>query len=452
MLLVLLALSAFLPWTRFELNTASDAAVVETAATLISAVAATLFFGRFWSHLRLRDLLLAVGLAVIGVSNLGADLLLAGNLVVVGHSAAWLVIGGRLVGWLSIAGSAVVRDRRLPRPAPPILQRLAAAAGVLVAAVVLVLALGAHVTSYEVLHREALGDPTAMLLAQVLLALLTTIAAVAFRREAAHAGSPPARLLALACAFAAAAALAGCAQPTFYASHVGMSDILRLGWLVALFACVCIEWSLDERRAQDDALARERRRMAADVHDLIMQDLSFALANARALVDDPAHGGEAHSVVSAGERALAGARDVVNALTEQRAEPIVAAVEASVRTAARRTPLKFEATGTLAAARADEPTRDALVHIGREAVTNAVKHAGAGAIEVVLERDDEWRLTVRDDGQGLHPPQSGRRQQRNSAAVGGFGLRSMRQHAEALGGTLSLRTGEHGTIVEASLP
>src|ERR1700735_2037618 len=34
--------------------------------------------------------------------------------------------------------------------------------------------------------------------------------------------------------------------------------------------------------------AHERWQMAADVHDLIMQDLSLALANARALSDDSA--------------------------------------------------------------------------------------------------------------------------------------------------------------------
>ena len=41
-----------------------------------------------------------------------------------------------------------------------------------------------------------------------------------------------------------------------------------------------------ERRAMADLLAVERRRIAADVHDLIMQDLALALANARTLADD----------------------------------------------------------------------------------------------------------------------------------------------------------------------
>jgi signal transduction histidine kinase len=442
--LLALALSAFIPGAHFELQTASDQAAVETAATLISALAAILFLQRFWRHLRLRSLLLASGLAVIACSNLGAGLLLAGNLVLAGHSAAWIVLGGRLGGWLLIAGSAVVSDRHLRRPTRVELRRIALAAGAIVVAGGLLLGLTAHTTSYEILHGEPLGDPTATLVAQILLALITGVAAVAFRGEASRDGSPSARLLALACAFAAASALAACASPAFYATHVGIADILRLGWLAALFACVCVEWSLDERHAPLHALARERRRMAADVHDLIMQDLSFALANARTLVDDPARGDSASTVVSAGERALAGARDVVSGLTEQRSLPIAAAVEGSVRTAARQTPVRFRAGGgTVATAQPDAPTCDALVHIAREAVTNAVKHARADTIEVALEREDEWRLVVVDDGRGFDAASGG----------SGFGLASMRLQAEALGGTLLVRSAPvGGTMVEALLP
>ena len=448
LLLLALALSAFVPATHFELQTASDQVALETSATLISAIAAVLFFDRFWQHLRLRSLLLAGGLAVIAVSSLGAGLLLAGNLVIAGHSAAWIVLGGRLAGWLLIAGSAVVPDRHLRRPSTAALRAILLRAGGLLVLAMVALALNAHTTSYGMLHSGPLGNPTAMLLVQILLALLTAVAAIAFRRESGHEDRPPARLLSLACAFAAASALAACATPTFYLSHVGIADILRLGWLAALFACVCVEWSLDERRAPAHALAHERRRMAADVHDLIMQDLSFALANARTLADDPTHEGPAHSIVTAGERALAGARDVVSGLTEQDSQPIVAAVESSVRTAARRTPLTFSGNDRQLAGQPDEPTREALVHIAREAVTNAVKHARPAAIEVSLRHDEEWHLVVHDDGRGFAPARGAGR-----GTPGGFGLESMRRQAEALGGTLLVHSGDSGgTTVEASLP
>lgn len=443
LLLLALALSAFVPGTRLQLNTASDQAAVETAATLIAAIAAILFFDRYWRHLRLRNLLLGGGLAVIAVSNLGAGLLLAGNLVIAGHSAAWIVVGGRLAGWVLIAISAIVPDRRLRRPTPATIRTIITCMGAAIVLATPVVLLNAHATTYQQLHGGPLGNRTAMLVSEILLALLTAVAAVAFRAEAGRNGGLPVRLLALACAFAAASALAACAMPSYYTSRVGVADILRLGWLAALFVCVCVERSLDERLAPADAVARERRRMAADVHDLIMQDLSLALANARTLVDDPARRAQASTVVLAGERALAGARNVVNALAEQDLQPISETVEASVRTAARHTPLTFHGSEVPSAARPDEHTRNALVHIAREAVTNAVKHARPGAIEVVLEHRDEWHLAVHDDGRGFDV--SGNRE--------GFGLSSMRRQAEALGGTLHVRNADAGgTIVEASLP
>jgi signal transduction histidine kinase len=200
-----------------------------------------------------------------------------------------------------------------------------------------------------------------------------------------------------------------------------------------------------------DALARERRRIAAEVHDLVMQDLSLALASARALADDPVAARHASVVVAAGERALAGARRIVSELAAPDRKPLVEAVEAverSVRRAARDVPLSFDAHGVTVGAQPDEPTLDALVHIGREAVTNAIKHAAPTAIEVVLERAEEWHLRVRDDGHGSDAGDAGGRR-----GVGGFGLASMRRHAHALGGSLRVSSAPGaGTTVEAVLP
>jgi signal transduction histidine kinase len=441
--LLALAASAFLPWTRFELHATSDQVAIETTTTLIAAIAAIIFFDRFWRHLRLRDLSLAGGLAVIAVSNLGAGVLLASNLILAGHSAAWVVLGGRLAGWVLIAGSAIVPDRRLRRPARSEIRSALLLAGAIVASATLIVVLNARATSYGALHGGPLGNPTAMLVVQILLVLLTGLAAIAFRHEARGQDSPTSCLLALACTFAAFSALAACATPSFYASRVGVADILRLGWLAALFACACVEWSLDERRAPAHALVHERHRMAADVHDLIMQDLSFALANARTLVDDPTRAHQASTVVAAGERALAGARGVVSGLNAHSSQPIAEAVEASVRAAARHTPLTFHAGGTQASGQPDEPTRNALIHIAREAVTNAVKHARPSTIEVVFGREDEWLLRVRDDGRGFDAADE----------HDGFGLTSMRHTAEALSGALRVRSSsDDGTTIEVSLP
>jgi signal transduction histidine kinase len=197
-----------------------------------------------------------------------------------------------------------------------------------------------------------------------------------------------------------------------------------------------------------------------------MQDLCLALASARALVDDPARSAQAHTVVSAGERALHGARHMVGALAADNSLSAADALEASVRTAARDKQFSFAARGVAATAQLDAHRQNALVHIAREAVTNAVKHAGACAIEVLFAYGKEWRLTVRDDGCGFDGARPGDRGTSRGALTathaqgpgvrpedaGGFGLASMRRQAESLGGALSVRSGSHGTTVEALIP
>jgi len=188
------------------------------------------------------------------------------------------------------------------------------------------------------------------------------------------------------------------------------------------------------------AVEHERRRMAADVHDLVMQDLALALARARMLADDtPA----AEAVVAAAERALAGARGLVCGLTVQRSEPIAAAVAAGVRRAARDIPVTVVAQDVPPLPQPDRQTFSAIVHIAREAVTNAVKHANPTRIDVALECPEEWRLRIRDDGSGFEADR----------ASGGFGLQSMRRQAHALGGRLQVTSGAgSGTSVVALLP
>ena len=188
------------------------------------------------------------------------------------------------------------------------------------------------------------------------------------------------------------------------------------------------------------AVEHERRRIAADVHDLIMQDLSLALAHARMLADDtPA----AQTVVDASERALANARELVGGLSPRQSESIAGAVTSSAQRAARHVPIAVVAQDVPAVPQPDAQTFNTIVHIVREAVTNAVKHGHSTRIEVTLECPEEWRLRISDDGCGFDP----------EFASPGFGLQSMRRQAHALGGRLRVTHGAgRGTTVEALLP
>jgi signal transduction histidine kinase len=196
-------------------------------------------------------------------------------------------------------------------------------------------------------------------------------------------------------------------------------------------------------RTSEVSLSQETRRVAADVHDLVMQDLCLALASARQLEDDPDVALRASVVVTAAERALAGAREVLDSLSGRSRRPIAEAVEESVEAAARATPFTFDATMAPSDMEPDQATFDALVHTGREAVTNAVKHGQASAVMVVLEYRDEWHLRIADNGRGFDPAEQST----------GFGLESLSRHAQALGGRVVVTSGPgRGTIVSARLP
>jgi signal transduction histidine kinase len=85
----------------------------------------------------------------------------------------------------------------------------------------------------------------------------------------------------------------------------------------------------------------------------------------------------------------------------------------------------------------------AAYRIAVEAMTNAVRHSdGTRCTVSILVGDDAVELSVRDDGHGLEPDRTP-----------GVGLRSMRERAAEVGGTLSVRSpSEGGTVVAASLP
>ena len=84
----------------------------------------------------------------------------------------------------------------------------------------------------------------------------------------------------------------------------------------------------------------------------------------------------------------------------------------------------------------------AAYRIAVEAVTNAVRHAGASRCDVSIRLGDELVVEVADDGVGLA---ADHRQ--------GVGLASMRERAEELGGVLSAEAvAGRGTRVRAQLP
>ena len=88
-------------------------------------------------------------------------------------------------------------------------------------------------------------------------------------------------------------------------------------------------------------------------------------------------------------------------------------------------------------------TREALLRIVRESVTNAGRHGHATHVVVALGEDRV--LSIEDDGCGFDLDEA--------ATKGRFGLVSMRERAEGLGGRFRIMSGPgRGTRVEVGLP
>ena len=87
----------------------------------------------------------------------------------------------------------------------------------------------------------------------------------------------------------------------------------------------------------------------------------------------------------------------------------------------------------------------ALYRVAQEGLHNALKHASAGHIRLLLERDpDQVRLVIEDDGTGMPAVRRGKPS---------FGLRSMRERLGAVGGTLDLDSViPNGTRLTAKVP
>ena len=93
------------------------------------------------------------------------------------------------------------------------------------------------------------------------------------------------------------------------------------------------------------------------------------------------------------------------------------------------------------------PVEIQLIRIIHEALTNVFKHAQASHSAVKFEREgDATKITIEDDGKGFIPEQVMQKKLH-------FGLKTMRERAEAIGGKLAVESAPgKGTRVIVILP
>lgn len=154
---------------------------------------------------------------------------------------------------------------------------------------------------------------------------------------------------------------------------------------------------------------RERRRIASDLHDGVVQDLAGVAFGLAPLAEDAARRGageEAGALRDAIARLRAGVREMRTLLVAIHPPSL----ESTGLEAALHDLLSpLEAEGIATELRVDDgvPAADALVYrVAREALRNVQAHAGATAVRVELSRT---RLVVSDDGRGFGDDERARR-------------------------------------------
>lgn len=92
--------------------------------------------------------------------------------------------------------------------------------------------------------------------------------------------------------------------------------------------------------------------------------------------------------------------------------------------------------------RMEETTRITLFHALRELLFNSVKHSGTDRVEVCLRRDSDGAavMEVEDQGTGFDPEASRATAAGAGSGPGGFGLFSLRERLDLLGGSFHVRS------------
>ncbi len=227
-------------------------------------------------------------------------------------------------------------------------------------------------------------------------------------------------------------------------------DAIRL---LAAHAAIAIEHAAAGERSRELSVVEERNRLARELHDSVNQTLWGAVLTAEAatelMASDPAG-----AAVEVGR-----VRDLAGSALEQLRSLVFELRPAEVATdglaGALQTQVDVLRQVHDAAIRYTPPPEPVLragakrqvLRIAQEALANAVRHAGAAAVDVRLsDHDDVIELEVADDGIGFDP---------DAKALRGrhLGLTSMAERAALLDAELDVRSQlGSGTTVSLRVP
>jgi PAS domain S-box-containing protein len=197
---------------------------------------------------------------------------------------------------------------------------------------------------------------------------------------------------------------------------------------------------ITERKQAERALREireaERRRIARELHDVVLQDLTYALQSLqvvrRGSLSEASREEETERQIEALKRAVGGLRDAIYDLRLESAQeqPLVRTLHAIVelnRQMAPERPIELVVDEGFPASIAG-PACLEVARIVQEALANVRRHSGARRATVTVgTAGDSVLVEVEDDGRGFEP-----------GRPAGMGLTGMRERALALGGELEV--------------
>jgi two-component system, NarL family, sensor kinase len=219
-----------------------------------------------------------------------------------------------------------------------------------------------------------------------------------------------------------------------------------------------LDASLSERerllRRAVEATDTERRRIARDLHDGVVQDLaaaSFALVGSTAQAKAKGHGEEAEAMEGGAQALRRGIRSLRTLLVEIYPPSLHrAGLPAALRDlldplAGRGIEVKLDVPDTV---EVGDEVAELVFRVAQEAVRNVAEHSAAGTVDVRLTATDTVALTVADDGIGFDPAKLA-----DTPAGGHVGLLLLRDLARTAGGSLEIDASPgRGTRLQLEVP
>jgi signal transduction histidine kinase len=211
------------------------------------------------------------------------------------------------------------------------------------------------------------------------------------------------------------------------------------------------ESSAAQRKLTDqNARLAERERISRELHDAISQDLFSLRMLASGLEGAVATNADLHPYIETLEQATDGMlRDMRALLLELRPvqlEEVGLAQALENLALTYRTRLGINVRAEIQAVSLSEQAQQALFRMAQEALTNAVRHAEATVITLVLRASSgQAEFVISDNGKGFEPEEGQK--------AHGLGLGLMQERVQELGGTFSLQsTPGAGTQIAISIP